>query len=382
MQQRAEIPSELVSLIYAAATDNSLWQSVCDELYKHTKSPVKMFGHSVRTYESLGLIGAGWDPAELDSYHRYYGDLNPWMQMDVAMPVGMVGVSDQAVSREDLFKTEFYNDWLRPQEDLIAGSAMICYRSNDKFVAMVGACRARDVDNTLPDMTGLLETLSSHITQSITISTVLQNGNNGSMQHLQTSRYGIMLVHHSGRIGFVNATAEHFLSASSVACITPTGKLRTKDEKLQGYFSRAVRAMQNADYNGLPKPFPIPTLRRGRGVIHSHIFPDLAKHDFPGSVWSDPVAGAFVIAGRLGLSPSQSYVDMIASFGATPAEARIAQALMEGNSLYEFADANHLSRHTVRNQMRALLHKTGTRNQADFINLMHSVSSPFEPCDG
>lgn len=50
MQQRTEIPSELVSLIYAAATDNSIWQSVCDELYKHTSVPVKMFGHSVRTY--------------------------------------------------------------------------------------------------------------------------------------------------------------------------------------------------------------------------------------------------------------------------------------------------------------------------------------------
>lgn len=378
MQQRTEIPSELVSLIYAAATDNSLWQSVCDELYKHTNSPVKMFGHSVRTYESLGLIGAGWDPAELDRYHHHYGDLNPWMQMDVAMPVGMVGVSDQAVSREELFKTEFYNDWLRPQEDIVAGSAMICYRSNDKFVAMVGACRARDVDNALPEMTGLLETLSSHITQSITISSVLQGGNSGSMQHLQTSRYGIMLVHRSGRIGFVNATAERFLSASSVACITPTGKLRTKDEKLQDFFSRAVRAMQNADYNGLAKPFPIPTPCRGRGVIHSHIFPERAQHDFPGSVWSDPVAGAFVIAGRLGLNPSQPYTDIVTGFGATPAEARIAQALMDGNSLYEFADANDLSRHTVRNQMRALLHKTGARNQADFINLMHSVSSPFD----
>ena len=379
MQHQTEIPSKLVSLIYAAATDNAVWQDVCDELNKHTGTPVKMFGHSVRSYESLGLIGAGWDPAELDRYHLHFGDLNPWMQMDVAMPVGMVGVSDQALPREDLFRTEFYNDWLRPQENIVAGSAMICYRTKDKFIAMVGACRARDADKTLPDMVTLLETLSSHITQSIAISSALQNGNNGSMQHLEASRHGILLVHRSGRIGFVNAAAEHFLTNSSIASITAGNGLRSKNEGLQEYFNKASRAMQMSDFNGLPKPVAITTSPFGPGIIHSHIFPECAEHDFPGSAWSDPVAGAFVIAGSLGLDPSPSCTGIARSFGATPAEARIAQALMDGFSLYEYADANDLSRHTVRNQMRALLHKTGARNQADLIRLMYSLTSPFRP---
>ena len=382
MQQRTGVPSKLVSLIYAAATDNSVWQDVCDELNRFTSVPVKMFGHSIRTYESLGLIGAGWDPAELGRYHDHFGDLNPWMQMDVAMPVGMVGVSDQALPREDLFKTEFYNDWLRPQENIVAGSAMICYRTNDKFVAMVGACRARDTDKTLPDMVALLETLSPHITQSIAISSALQNGNGCSMQHLEASRHGILLVHRSGRIGYVNTAAEHFLTSTSIASINPGNGLRSKDEGLQDYFNKAIRAMQNAEFSGLPKPVAITTSPFGPGLIHSHIFPECAEHDFPGSAWSDPVAGAFVIAGALGLEPSPSCADIARGFGATPAEARIAQALMDGFSLYEYADANDLSRHTVRNQMRALLHKTGARNQADLIRLMYSLSSPFRRSNG
>ncbi len=382
MPESTNVPSRLVSLIYAAATDNSMWQKVCDELNKHTGAPVKMFGHSVRTFDSLGLIGAGWDPAELDSYHHYYGDLNPWMQMDVAMPVGMVGVSDQALSREDLLKTEFYNDWLRPQENIVTGSAMICYRSNDRFVAMVGACRARDADNTLPELVSLLETVSPHITQSIAISSVLQNGNDRAMQHLQASRHGIVFIHRSGRVGFINAAAEDFLTTSSIACIAPGVGLRSKDEKLQDFFNKAVRAMQASEFSGLPKPTAISTPPFGPGLIHCHIFPEVAEQKFPESIWSDPVAGAFVITGRLGLDPALSCADIARSFGATPAEARIAQALMDGHSLYEFADANTLSRHTVRNQMRALLHKTGTRSQMDFVHLMHSLLSPFMPSSG
>jgi len=379
MQDSSNVPSRLVSLIYAAATDNSMWQNVCDELNRYTGAPIKMFGHSVRTYDSLGLIGAGWDPAELDRYHHHFGDLNPWMQMDVAMPVGMVGVSDQALPRENLFKTEFYNDWLRPQEDIIAGSAMVCYRSNDKFIAMVGACRARDADAALPEIIGLLKTLSSHITQSITISTVLQNESNGSMQHLEVCRHGVLLVHRSGKIGFVNSAAEYFLSASSLASITPRNRLRTKDESLQDFFNRAVGAMRRADFSGLPKPAAISIPHHGPGIIHCHIFPELVDLKFPESVWSDPVAGAFVIAGPTGFDPPPTWHDIARSFGATSAEARLAQGLMQGHSLYEIADANTLSRHTVRNQMRALLYKTETRRQRDFVLLMHSLSSPFRP---
>lgn len=382
MQQRREVPSKLVSLIYAAATDNAMWQQVCDELYKHTTAPVTMFGHSVNTQESLGMLEAGLDPAATDSYLEYFGELNPWMPMNLVMPVGMVGVSDHALPREELFKTEFYNDWMRRQENLVASTAMMAYRANDKFVGMALSFRARDVDDTLPDAVSLLESLSPHILQSIAISSVLQNGHNGSMQHLQASRHGILLVHRSGRIGFVNAAAEHFLTASSLASITPKQGLRAKNEDLQDFFNRAVRAMQNADFNGLPKPYPITTSPFGPGIIHCHVFPELAEHDFPGAVWSDPVAGAFIFAGALGLNPSPATADIAMSFGATPAEARLAQALLDGNSLYEFADASNLSRHTVRNQMRALLYKTGARNQANFIHLMHTLSSPFKPFSG
>jgi DNA-binding CsgD family transcriptional regulator len=66
------------------------------------------------------------------------------------------------------------------------------------------------------------------------------------------------------------------------------------------------------------------------------------------------------------------------AFGATPAEMRLADAMSAGASLKEFAESNALSMHTVRNQMRALLHNTNTRNQADFACLMYQFAFPFE----
>jgi DNA-binding CsgD family transcriptional regulator len=375
MQATADVPSDLISLIYATSTDASKWPDVCAALNRHAGAGILMFGHNLGANEGLGMIGGGFDPVELDRYQAYFADKNPWMHMDAVMPVGVVGVSDAALSKRELFRTEFYNDWLRHQDNVIGGPALICYRSGKRFVALAAACRARRYDETVPGVQRLLETLAPHITRAIEISTAL-HGAPGSASHLHDSPHGIIFVHRSGRIGFVNDTAEQLFSASNIARISPTRRLQASDEALQIYLDAGVSAMREADFNGLPTPLAVRTTPLPC-VFHAHIFPAAAEPEFPGSVWSDPIAGAFVIAGARGLDLSSSFNELAMSFGATQAEARLAQALMGGSSLYEFADLHNLSRHTVRNQMRALLHKTGARNQMDFVNRMHAVSSPF-----
>ena len=56
---------------------------------------------------------------------------------------------------------------------------------------------------------------------------------------------------------------------------------------------------------------------------------------------------------------------------------RLAAALMAGESPYDFAERAGLSRHTVRNQMRALQHKLLVRNQAGLIRKLQRLAAPF-----
>ena len=135
--------NDLMEAVYATVTDSTKWQDLCDELSTHLSSPIMFFGHNVGSDESLGIMGGGLDPHELKRYHQYFADKNAWMHMNVAMPVGMVGISDQALPQEELFKTEFYNDWLRHQENIIGGPAMICHRGPDSFAALALACTGR-----------------------------------------------------------------------------------------------------------------------------------------------------------------------------------------------------------------------------------------------
>ena len=56
-------------------------------------------------------------------------------------------------------------------------------------------------------------------------------------------------------------------------------------------------------------------------------------------------------------------------FGLTRAEARVAAGLLDGQSPNQIAAALGVSVHTVRSQVRAILGKSGTSSQLQFVSL-------------
>lgn len=66
-------------------------------------------------------------------------------------------------------------------------------------------------------------------------------------------------------------------------------------------------------------------------------------------------------------------------FGFTQAEARLAQALVQGQSADAYAQCARVSMPTVRTQIRALLDKTGTARQQDMIRLLATLPSVRSP---
>lgn len=375
--QQTDIPEKLLSLVYATQTDPSMWQDFCDELNFVSTVPVMMFGHNLTSNESLGLLGGGLDPVELETYHAYFADQNPWMQMNAVMPTGMVGVSDQALERRDLFKTEFYNDWLRRQEDIVAGPFMMCHRTSNTFVGIAAACQQRNVEATLPKAHALLDALAPHLKRAISFSTLLKSAQNPSFQFFQASKHAVILLTRQGKVALVNNAAETLLSRFSICSVTNSNAIVSGRDTVSGFIARLSSAMLANDPGALPDSLFLNEADQHRFVMHAHMFPDLSQHAFPATAWSEPIVAAIVIVGGHSSQAPDNFQNIAASFGATTAEQRLADALVRGQNLVDYADARMLSRHTVRNQMRALLHKSGCRNQTDFVRLIISLSSPF-----
>jgi DNA-binding CsgD family transcriptional regulator len=372
------LSDDLLASLYAAATQQAAWSTFCDRLSHSLNASVLMFGHSSQSHDNLGLVGGNIDPVHLQTYEDHYGSLNPWMSMNLQIKPGFVGVSDWALPRGELIKTEFYNDWLRHQNDAIAGPAMICHRSAKKFISIAASASAQIVDTDLSKMVEIMRTLSPHILRCVDISSTLNSGNGATPSHLNASRHGIVFIHRSGRTGFINDAATDLLETSKLLSKLQNGGLGSADPTVSDYMIRAAGAITNEAISDLPTPLTVYSVGLGQCTIHPHIFPAWGQQEFPENVWADPVAGAIVVTGSGGMGDDYSAEGVARSFGATPAEAKLAGAVILGQSLYEFADRHGLSRHTVRNQMRALLAKSESRDQIDFVRKIHQHISPFK----
>ena len=374
---RIEIPSDLIELIYSTATDAAQWPSVCEAISRFVDVGVMMYGHHINANQSLGLLGGGFDQAELERYEVYFADKNPWMHMNVVLPVGVVGVSDAALPQRDLLKTEFYNDWLRHQDDAVGGAALLCERSAESFVMMAAACSTRRYDTQIEVAEQAMTAVAPHIIKAIEISKAFVGGQPGVVGLFDQLEHAIILIRRSGRVSWLNQAAENLLRTSPVITISASGKVWAKDEALQRHLEVVLRSVQQLDLSSCPGPRKVTDRAMKDMIIHTHLVPDQSQLHFPASTWSDPVAGAIVITGDRGLADSSSFAAIARSFGATPAEARLAEALMFGTTVSDFADRNSVSRHTARNQMRALFAKSGTHSQVEFVLRMQKLSSPF-----
>jgi DNA-binding CsgD family transcriptional regulator len=58
------------------------------------------------------------------------------------------------------------------------------------------------------------------------------------------------------------------------------------------------------------------------------------------------------------------------AFSLTESEARLAEALLNGATLADFAKEREVSKQTLRNQLVGVMRKTGTRRQSELVSLL------------
>ena len=79
-----------------------------------------------------------------------------------------------------------------------------------------------------------------------------------------------------------------------------------------------------------------------------------------------------------GAAPSQQLLEGL--FDLTPAEARVARAIADGDNIEKIAQGSGIARETVRAQLKNIFAKAGTHRQAELVRLFSGRwSGPREP---
>ena len=172
----------------------------------------------------------------------------------------------------------------------------------------------------------------------------------------------IVVLDEQGGVVFCNERARQLMAANRHIGVSRTGHLHFLDrgtqEKFRNLLSMPAKNMQDEGetlllQTGLGDPPHAVSLRAldGESSPGGHHF--LLTFSGPGAS-----------------PPEVRMRQMMLAFGLTPAEQRLTRYLSAGGRLSGAADAFNLSRHTVRNQLRAVFDKVGVRRQTELTRLL------------
>lgn len=370
----------LIDRIYEAALDQSRWQDVVDGLSEIIPgNHVGLQGVDIAANVSIGALGGRFSDEMVSNYLDYYHAINPWTPAMASAPLGRAASAEALCERGRLIDSEFYNDWLLPQDDIGTGGGIVLFRDSQRLLALAGNIRMKDQEALQDDWLALLDHVASHIQRAFTIHRMLE-GQKLSMSYyrqiLDQIGNSVFLLDKRGRIVDLNASAEALMREEPPFFLDIDRGLNAFDQTANRALAQSIAAIAAGEPSELPNVIALPTSNGDALVATVVPFETGEPSDNLMSQFGSraiPVALLTVVDPAKRRDPSAHVLKTI--YGLTEAECRLVLALHQGETTAEFAQNRTVSIHTVRNQLKSVFAKTNTTKQSELVRLIGSLSS-------
>jgi DNA-binding CsgD family transcriptional regulator/PAS domain-containing protein len=366
----AERLSELIGAIYDCVLDPARWDSTLNEVRKFLDCAnvvlaiLDLRTDTVRLQKTLGI-----EPYWLAKMAEHSSDL---AKLYRTVPDLLTRDIDEPIQgdREAILVDPYYVEWGRPQ-GLIDWIALFLMRSPNRF-AKIWLARHESFGMITDREVRLLRLLAPHLRRAVTITDLIDMKSLEAEAlggALDTLAVGTLLVADDGAILHANRAAASMLDHKTPIAAT-RGKLRAGDlyttDRLRRTIALAARSAGGIGASGIGI-----ALRGPSGdVATAHVLP-LARGELRTRLMPRAVAAVFVASDlRLPFNRLQAVAE---AFGLTPAETRLLDHLIRGESIADAASAMNVAVTTVKTHRSRLLSKTGARRQTGLISLVHRL---------
>ena len=365
----------LVSRIYDAALDSSRWPSFMERLATSLNAGIGMlwlhdFEAARYSFDSDGgnlSTVTGLDATTLADFSAYYGARNVWVPNASKLAEGSVTISSVLYPDALLKRTEWYDGFLRKSDLFYAvGSSIVKEDKRDFKMSFVRSERAGRYDDAelhrvrqlLPHLRNAV-LLHRHLYRLKALAA-------SAMAALDLVPMGIVLLMKSGLLLHANRRAHELVATTAALRFESAGTLQAASPASSSALQRLIReAVGTATGKGLSHGGALRL--RGRDGRRLHLI--VTPLPLEPSPFGEGAAAALFCSDPDSLAAAVAR-QLEGMFGMTPAEARLTEALVHGQSLQQYADERCLSMSTVRTQLKAATAKTGTRRQADLVRIV------------
>jgi DNA-binding CsgD family transcriptional regulator len=306
-----------------------------------------------------------------DSYHQQYVDyfVNrcPWRPELSRKPPGRLYSTylDFSCRQKEFLKSEFYNDWAKPQ-DIAHGICGTIHTQSHKTVQLL-VQRTSSQNYFTHDETGFVNGLVPHMQRALELTERFHKIETIDMV-LEQSTHPCIFLDNSGQIMFITQSAEQIIDQEPNLSIRRqhlTSKNAKFNNRLKTLIQNVVISV-SGKWHSAGGTVALP--RRGKNDLALVVNP-LGKNNRENLLAGQhPSAVVFFFDQDISVTLNRGILDSY--YGLTSTESDVAELLVQGNELKVIARRNRVSLNTVRNQLKSVFTKTNTSRQAELVSLL------------
>lgn len=369
--------NSLLDSIYAAGADFSLWPRA---LIKIADS----LGAQDAALGTVGMQGLPWlfaprtDPAYMAIYPERYFALDRLWQRTVAQGVGAAVTDQMITTTAEQNHCAAHNEWYLPQGYRTRLGGLVMAQQGWQTVLMMPGRNAFD-----SAARRLFAAFSDHIARAVQINIRLAKADQhvcASEQVLQAFPRAAFVLDAEARVLIANPAGEALLRPGGGLYLNE-GQLAAHDPSLHQQLSSLVFGCLNLK---LLRPGN-PAASAGR-VAHELLLPrtgqpprrllvsPLRQADSQQTTLIMPGLAAVLIIEGEAIAPSLAQ-RLQQRYGLTPAEARLAVEIAQGDGKNAVAERLGITFSTARTHLSRVFDKTGVRRQAELVRLIAALGS-------
>ncbi|WP_298256811.1 hypothetical protein [Bradyrhizobium sp.] len=352
----------LADIIYDAAVDAAEWPRVLQRLASTFGASSAHLSIEATRSAPARLISFGTDPSWDRRYAEYYGPRNvAWQRMQQRKLNGIV-CDRQVLPKEEFRRSEFYNDFLRPQDSEEILASLAVPQTNTTGAGVVTLWRSERFGPWQSTHIETLTRLTPHLRRAIRVNLrmgELQTEHHLTREALYRLNSGVILLTEQGTVELINKAAEAVLA---------DGALRLEGRQLAAATASEGTALKqlvaNAARGGDSGSLVIG--REGKPCVLVFAIP--ARAESCGLIGG--ARGAIVFLRDLERPLRRCPTAFADHFDLTPAQVALANELLQGGGLAAVARRLGISHATARTHLIHIFQKTGVRRQAELVSLV------------
>jgi hypothetical protein len=225
---------DIVTLIYDAAADPSLWPVFLERYQALTSARKVALGYEPPGEERVVIMASGADQGDIRKYHQYPC---PWLDrlLLANWRTGGADASHHLITDAELRRTECFNEFLGPRQFHYGMGAAILAMGNGP--AMFVMLREQPKGPYSDDDLAFLRALLPHLSRALQLHgrlAVAEAGRRALADSLDRLSTGVLLLDAPGRVLFTNRAAHQIAMQNALErdrCSAPAGSQGSNDDE-------------------------------------------------------------------------------------------------------------------------------------------------------